>query len=172
MACWPSMPCMQVNVSWPVAPSSCPGSPCWSRAACSSAPPTCPTPAPTPAWPVTPGASMRRPLTCWCGVSDTHKKHKELIKTSLSSCNVLQNHHFTPQADRNPKANRFERKNKQQKKRIRLEKIILFFLSLIHSLLKVVGNDCQDILTVFFFFIYFFFSVTHTSTLFPCMNSH
>lgn len=128
MSCWPSFPCMQVNASWPAARCSCPGSPCWSRAACSSAPPTCPMPAPTPAWPVTPGASTRHPPTCWCGVSENHKKnHTKLIITSLSSCNFLQNHHFTPRADRNPETNRSERKKTKQQKNIWLEKVILIF---------------------------------------------
>lgn len=106
----PALPCMQANASWPAAQSSCPDSPCWSPAACSLAPPTCPMPAPTPAWPVTPGASTRRRLTCWCGVSKNQKKHNKLIMTSFSSCNFLQNHHFVPQAGQNTETNCSERK--------------------------------------------------------------
>lgn len=60
---------LQASVFWPAARSSCPASPCWSRAACSSPPRTSLMRGPTPAWRATPGASTRPPLTWWCGVS-------------------------------------------------------------------------------------------------------
>lgn len=54
----------QGSGSWPAARCSSRASPCWSRAACSSAPRTSPTPAPTRAWPPTPAAWTRR-LPTW-----------------------------------------------------------------------------------------------------------
>lgn len=59
----------QESACWLAVQCSCPGSPCWSRAAFSSRPRTSPTPAPTLAWRATPGASTRRPRTWWSGVS-------------------------------------------------------------------------------------------------------
>lgn len=61
---------LQVSEFWPAAQFSCPDSPCWSQAACSSRHRTSPTPAPTPAWPATPEASTRPQQNCWCGVSE------------------------------------------------------------------------------------------------------
>lgn len=67
---------LQASVFWPAARSSCPASPCWSRAACSSPPRTSLMRGPTPAWRATPGASTRRPLTWWCGVS-VHERDRQ-----------------------------------------------------------------------------------------------
>lgn len=63
-----SPPITQGSGSWPAARCSSRASPCWSRAACSSAPRTSLTPAPTRAWPPTPAAWTRRLPTWSSGV--------------------------------------------------------------------------------------------------------
>lgn len=87
---------VQVSGCWPVVQSSCPGSPCWSRAACSSRPPISQMQEPTLVWPATPEALTRSLLTSWCGVSGSMKTFTHLgfflPRLSKQSCRLFFSH--------------------------------------------------------------------------------